>query len=86
LKARPLVRASDIGLWGFCQRAWWLARARGVEHQRPALLAKGIAAHQAHGQTVQRARQQMTMGRVLLALGMIAAGVILLLWGIQGLF
>lgn len=86
MKDRPLVRASDIGLWAFCHRAWWLARVRGVEHQRPALLAKGIAAHQAHGHTVQRAQQQITLGWALLALGMIAAGVILLLAVIQSLF
>lgn len=82
---RSLVRASDIGLWGFCRRAWWLARVRGVEHQRPARLAKGTAAHQAHGHTVRRAQQQMTFGWTLVAVGMVSAGVILLFWIIQSL-
>jgi len=85
LKERPLVRASDIGLWTFCQRAWWLARVRGVEHQRPAVLAKGVAMHQAHGRQLQHAQWQMTLGRGLLALGMIGAGLILLLAAIQRL-
>lgn len=76
---RSLVRASDIGLWAFCRRAWWLARVRGVEHQRPAQLAKGVAAHQSHGHAVQRAQRSMTLGWSLLAVGMILTGIILLL-------
>jgi hypothetical protein len=83
---RPLVRASDIGLAAFCRRAWWLARVQGVQHQRPAVLEKGVARHKAHGQTVQRAQWQVRLGRVVLALGMIGGGLILLLNAIQGLF
>ena len=82
---RSLVRASDIGLSTFCRRAWWLARVRGVAHQRPAVLAKGTQAHQVHGQAVQRAQWQMRLGWYLLALGLLAAGLILLLGAIQGL-
>lgn len=81
---RPLVRASDIGLSTFCRRAWWLAHVRDVPHQRPAVLAKGTQAHQAHGQAVQHAQWQVKLGWYLLALGLLAAGLILL-WGvIQG--
>jgi hypothetical protein len=82
---RPLVRASDIGLWAFCHRAWWLARVRGVDHQRPALLVRGTVAHQTHGHTVLRAQRQMRWGWGLLALGMIVTGLILLLGAMQGL-
>lgn len=81
-----LVRASDIGLWAFCQRAWWLARVRGVPHQRPAVLAKGQAVHQAHGATVQRAQHTTAWGWRFLALGMLLAGIFLLFWAIQSLF
>lgn len=82
---RSLVRASDIGLSTFCRRAWWLARVRGVPHQRPAILAKGLAAHARHGHAVQRAQWQIRFGWYLLALGLLAAGLILLLGAIQGL-
>lgn len=85
MSERPLVRASDIGLWGFCHRAWWLARVRGVEHQRPAVLAKGIAAHQTHGYSVLRAQRQMSLGWGLLAVGMIVAGLMLLVEILQRL-
>ena len=82
---RSLVRASDIGLSTFCRRAWWLARVRGVPHQRPAVLVKGTQAHQVHGQAVQRAQWQIRIGWYLLALGLLASGLILLLGAIQGL-
>lgn len=83
---RTLVRASDIGLWAFCHRAWWLARVRGVAHQRPAVLIKGQAVHQAHGHTVQRAHLYTTLGWRLLALGMMMAGLFLLWAAAQFLF
>lgn len=82
---RSLVRASDIGLSTFCRRAWWLARVRGVPHQRPAVLAKGTQAHQVHGQAVQRAQWQICIGWYLLALGLLASGLILLLGALQRL-
>lgn len=78
---RSLVRASDIGLSTFCRRAWWLARVRGVPHQRPAVLAKGTQAHKVHGQAVQRAQWQVKLGWYLLAIGLLSAGLILL-WGV----
>lgn len=81
---RSLVRASDIGLSAFCRRAWWLARVRGVPHQRPAVLAKGTQAHRVHGQTVQRAQWQVKLGWYLLALGLFSAGLILLWSVLQG--
>lgn len=83
---QALVRASDIGLAAFCRRAWWLARVQGVPHQRPAVLDKGVAAHKAHGQTVQRAQWQMRLGWGVLAVGMIGGGLLLLLSALQGLF
>ena len=85
MNERPLVRASDIGLSTFCRRAWWLARVQGVPHQRPALLAKGVAAHTAHGHAVRRAQWQMRLGWYLLVLGLLAAGLILLWGAFQGL-
>ena len=76
---RSLVRASDIGLWNFCNRAWWLAQVKQVPHQNPALLHKGSAMHRAHGQSVQRARSLQHTAQLLLAVAMILAG-LLLIW------
>lgn len=73
------MRASDIGLWATCQRAWWLAKVKAVPHRNPALLASGTAAHAAHGVKVQSAVTLRRLGLLLLGLALIAF-VLLLLW------
>lgn len=77
---RTRVRASDLGLWSYCQRAWWLARVQGVPHRRPALLADGTAYHETHGQRAVRAQGEAHWGRLLIACALLLAGSALLLW------
>ena len=83
-KDRALVRASDIGTWAFCGRAWYLAQVREVAHASPEQLARGTAAHVAHGQQVRRAAQTTWVGRLLLAvaalLGVAALAAALWAW------
>ena len=69
---RSLVRASDIGLWANCHRAWWLAKVKGAEHQNPALLAAGVTAHAAHGAQVQAAGTARRLGLILIAAALLA--------------
>ncbi len=71
---RTLVRASDIGLYAFCARAWWLARVQDAEHDDPARLAQGTAIHAAHGAQVRRIGQARRAAIVLI----IAGGLLLL--------
>ncbi len=75
-KDRSLVRASDIGTWTYCHRAWWLAQVKGIPHRRPELLDAGELAHAAHGHRVRRSQHLRTAGLLLLALGILilAAG------------
>jgi hypothetical protein len=54
---RTLVRASDVGLYAFCARAWWLARVQEADHDNPARLAHGTSVHSAHGAQVRRIGQ-----------------------------
>lgn len=75
---RSLVRASDLGLWSYCHRAWWLARVQGVAHRKPALLAQGTATHEAHGKLAARAQGERQWGQLLIALGLILVGIWLL--------
>lgn len=79
-KDRSLVRASDIGAWTFCNRAWWLAKVQGAEHENPALFTQGNRAHAAHGRKVVRAGQFQRLGLALMAAGLILAGLTLLVW------
>lgn len=76
---RSLVRASDIGLWAQCHRAWWLAKVKNVPHRNPAVLAAGTAAHAVHGAQVQRAASLRRWGLALIALALILGGLLLLL-------
>jgi hypothetical protein len=79
-KERSLVRASDIGSYAFCRRAWFLAQVKGVPHSDPARLAAGVAAHAEHGVLVRRTGHADRVGRVLLAAGGFLLLAALLLW------
>jgi hypothetical protein len=68
---RSLVRASDIGAWAFCQRAWWLANVQGAEHENPADLSRGTAVHEAHGDDVRQAHQLRRVGLILVGSGVL---------------
>ena len=76
---RSLVRASDIGLWAACHRAWWLAKVKNAPHRNEAVLAAGVAAHAWHGQQVQRAGSLLRVGLILVAVALCALA-LLLLW------
>ena len=79
-KDRSLVRASDIGAWAFCQRAWWLAQVQGAEHERPQALAYGREAHRQHGLDLIRARRLMMAGLLLIVGGVVAALLYFFFW------
>ncbi|MBI1294012.1 hypothetical protein GC175_03505 [bacterium] len=84
-KDRSLVRAGDIGAWVYCNRAWWLANVKDVAPANVAELDAGTRAHHAHGRTVRRAHQLQRLGYLFLAVGMILAGIALLVNVIGGL-
>ena len=77
---RTLVRASDLGSWSFCNRAWWLARVQGVEHRNPAVLARGKDHHAAVGATVRTTTRNLRLGMWLLMGGAALGVLVLLLW------
>ena len=77
---RSLVRASDIGLWAYCHRAWWLAKVKGAAHANPGALEAGTASHLRHGSQVARGDALMRVGIGLIAVALLVAGLFLLLW------
>ena len=77
---RSLVRASDIGLWVFCNRAWWLARVKGVPHRYPTVLEQGTAAHAAHGAQVAHASMLQRLGLVFVGAALVLAVFLMVLW------
>jgi hypothetical protein len=67
----PIIRASEIGQYVFCQRAWWLGTVQGYQPVDDRLLAAGTQAHLQHGHAVARSRRWQQVGYLLLAMGII---------------
>ena len=65
----PVIQASEIGLYTFCHRAWWLQRTRGYRPLNQEALAEGSRAHARHGRVVAGWRRWQRAGWALLALG-----------------
>lgn len=51
-----VIRASEIGEYVHCNRAWWLGHVQGVENANRAWMDAGTQRHKTHGQRVWRAR------------------------------
>ncbi len=49
---RRVIRASELGQYAYCARAWWLQRVAGVTPINTQDLAAGTAAHERHGRGV----------------------------------
>ncbi len=80
------IRASEIGTYVYCRRAWWLKQVAGFEPlDKTKVWAAGEAAHLRHGQQVRRAQNQRRAARVLLLCGLLllAIGLIFIL-GVVG--
>jgi CRISPR/Cas system-associated exonuclease Cas4 (RecB family) len=69
--ASRIIRASEIGEYLYCHRAWWLGRVKGVENANREQMDAGVVRHRAHGQIVRRAQ---LFQRAAFALALLAAG------------
>jgi len=68
-----IIRASEIGQYAYCARAWWLARVKGLTSANVAEMRAGTEQHRAHGRSVERFRR---LRRIAIAL--VLAGALLL--------
>ena len=69
-----VIRASEIGQYDFCAKAWWLGSIEGVQPSNVRELQAGATAHAEHGRQVRRAAQMQMM-----AIGIVVLGVIVLM-------
>ncbi len=66
----PVIRASEIGSYLYCRRAWWY-RKQGVEAENQAELASGTELHRRHGRKVIAAGLLRISGWILLLIAFI---------------
>ena len=62
----PVIRASEIGEYVYCERAWWLRRVRGVRSTNTAVLRSGRQARDRHGRAASGALRQRRLARLLI--------------------
>lgn len=72
------IRASEIGSYLYCQRAWWYGR-QGYHSENQDSLAGGRTLHERHGQKVMVAGclKVLAYGSLLLAVVLIVAYLVL---------
>ena len=68
---RP-IRASEIGSYLFCARAWWYRR-QGMESTNQAEMASGTELHRAHGRTVIASGLTRTLALLLFLVALVLA-------------
>lgn len=68
------IRASEIGSFLYCQRAWWYQK-NGVVSENQAELAAGSAMHYQHGRTVLAAGCLRTAAYAILLLALVMLAV-----------
>jgi hypothetical protein len=47
-----IIRASEIGEYLYCRRAWWLHHVEGLASANVPVMAEGTEAHAGHGRLV----------------------------------
>lgn len=62
------IRASEIGEYVYCRRAWWLHHVEGVEPAGRERREHGTALHVRHGRQVQLSHLLLLVGLMLAAL------------------
>jgi CRISPR/Cas system-associated exonuclease Cas4 (RecB family) len=67
----PIIRASEVGEYMYCARAWWLRRVAGLEPAGRERRELGSALHRRHGRAVAGSGA-LLLAAVLLALAALA--------------
>ncbi len=74
------LTASEIGQWGYCHRAWWLAYIRGESPGDEDIFLQGLSEHASHARTVRKSQYARYAALLLLAIALLLLGLTLLLY------
>jgi len=77
----PVVRASEIGAYAYCARAWWLGHVQGVPPSETARLEAGTRFHRQHGRGAAQGVWAWRLALFFFALALLAALLALLTLG-----
>ena len=69
---RRIIRASEVGTFSYCARAWWLGPVQGRRPDDERLLQAGQAAHEHHWRRVLLSTTLMRLAYLLLLLAGVA--------------
>jgi CRISPR/Cas system-associated exonuclease Cas4 (RecB family) len=73
-----VIRASEIGTYLFCKRAWWYQQ-QGYPSENKVELARGSGIHQKHGRVIASGNLLKVFAYISLLLAILAA----IIWLIQ---
>ncbi len=74
----PVIRASEIGAYLYCRRAWWY-RKQGIQSENQAEMANGTELHRQHGRRVIAAGFLQVAGYALLLAAILLVVVFIML-------
>ena len=77
-----MIRASEIGQYDFCAKAWWLHYVAGVPLANVHELQAGTQAHERHSRRVSRAGRLQQGAILLMVVGVILLAIVLLSSGL----
>jgi hypothetical protein len=79
MKDDRVVRASELGQYSFCAKAWWLGSVDGVPSANVREMDAGTSAHEQHGQAVQISVWLNRVGVACLILGVLVLALLMVL-------
>jgi len=79
MKDDRIIRASELGRYSFCAKAWWLGSVEGVPSANVREMDAGTSAHEQHGQAVRISMWLNRVGIACLILGALVLAVLVIL-------